>query len=44
VRIKGELWSAKSNEGDIEVGEYIVVVSEQGLKLFVRRRGAVSIR
>lgn len=39
VRIKGELWSATSNEGNIEVGEDIVVVSEVGLKLFVRRPG-----
>lgn len=37
VRIKGELWSATSDEGDIEVGEAIVVVGEQGLKLSVRR-------
>jgi membrane-bound ClpP family serine protease len=37
VRIRGELWGAKSNEGDIEAGEEIVVVSEQGLKLFVRK-------
>ena len=38
VRIRGELWSATSNEGDVEVGEDIIVMSEQGLKLFVRRR------
>jgi membrane-bound serine protease (ClpP class) len=37
VRIKGELWSATSDGGDIEVGEDIVVVGEQGLKLSVRR-------
>ena len=40
VRIRGELWSATSGEGNIESGEDIIVVSEQGLKLFVRRRGA----
>jgi membrane-bound ClpP family serine protease len=39
VRIRGELWGATSNEGNIEVGENIVVVSEEGLKLFVRRAG-----
>jgi membrane-bound ClpP family serine protease len=37
VRIKGELWAARSNEGNIEVGEEIMVVSECGLKLFVRK-------
>ena len=37
VRIRGELWGAKSNEGNIEAGEAVVVVSEQGLKLFVRK-------
>jgi len=39
VRIKSELWSAESAEGDIGVGEEVVVVAEEGLKLFVRRRG-----
>jgi membrane-bound ClpP family serine protease len=37
VKIRGELWGAKSNEGNIEVGEEVVVVSEHGLKLFVRK-------
>ncbi len=37
VRIRGELWAAASNGGDIEVGEDVVVVSEQGLKLSVRK-------
>ncbi len=37
VRIKGELWGATSAEGDIDTGEEVVVVSEDGLKLSVRR-------
>jgi membrane-bound ClpP family serine protease len=37
VRIKGELWVATSPEGDIDAGENIVVVGEDGLKLLVRR-------
>ncbi len=37
VRIKGETWGAASEEGDIETGEEIVVVGEDGLKLLVRR-------
>jgi membrane-bound serine protease (ClpP class) len=37
VRIKGELWGATSSEGDIEVGDEVAVIKEDGLKLFVRR-------
>ncbi len=37
VRIKGELWKAACNEGDIESGEDVIVVSERGLKLVVRK-------
>ncbi len=37
VRIKGETWGASSEEGDIETGEEVVVVGEDGLKLLVRR-------
>ncbi len=39
VRIKSELWGATSSEGDIDTGEEVVVVSEDGLKLSVRRAG-----
>jgi membrane-bound serine protease (ClpP class) len=39
VRIKGELWGATSTEGDIDTGEDIEVVGEDGLKLSVRRAG-----
>jgi membrane-bound ClpP family serine protease len=37
VRIKGELWGAVSDEGNIEAGEDVAVVREDGLKLFVRK-------
>jgi membrane-bound serine protease (ClpP class) len=39
VRIRGELWGATSNEGDIETGEEVVVVGERGLKLLVKKAG-----
>jgi membrane-bound ClpP family serine protease len=39
VRIRGEIWQATSNEGNIEAGEEVVVVSERGLKLLVRKAG-----
>jgi membrane-bound ClpP family serine protease len=42
VRIRGELWNATSNEGDIGVGEDIVVMSERGLKLLVRKAGTTK--
>ena len=37
VKIKGELWGAKSAEGEIGAGEGIVVIGEDGLKLLVRK-------
>ncbi|MBN1176511.1 MAG: hypothetical protein JXA51_02390 [Dehalococcoidales bacterium] len=37
VRIKSELWGATSAEGDINAGEEVVVVGEDGLRLSVRR-------
>ncbi|MGD0779205.1 MAG: NfeD family protein [Dehalococcoidales bacterium] len=37
VKIHGELWSAISEEGDIIIGEDIVVTGEKGLKLLVRK-------
>lgn len=39
VKIKGELWGAMSDEGDIEAGEEVAVIKEDGLKLFVRKIG-----
>ena len=37
VRIKSELWSATSVEGEIEKDEEVMVVGEKGLMLIVRR-------
>ena len=37
VRIKGELWGATSDDGDIDTGEEVRVVGEDGLKLVVRK-------
>ena len=39
VRIKGELWGATSAEGNVDTGEEVEVVGEDGLKLVVRRIG-----
>jgi membrane-bound serine protease (ClpP class) len=39
VRIKGELWGATSVEGNVDTGEWIEVVGEDGLKLVVRKIG-----
>ena len=43
VRIKSELWGAESAEGEMDVGEEVTVVKQDGLKLFVRRRGTDRI-
>ena len=37
VIIKGELWGAKSIDEDIDTGDGVVVVGQDGLKLIVRR-------
>ncbi len=37
VIIKGELWGAKSIDGNIESGEQIMVVEQDGLKLTARK-------
>ena len=39
VMIKGELWTAKSIDGDMEAGEAVTVVGQDGLQLIVRRAG-----
>ncbi|HEY50280.1 MAG TPA: hypothetical protein G4O20_00515 [Dehalococcoidia bacterium] len=44
VMIKGELWGAKSIDGDIDVGEMVVVAGQDGLQLIVRRAGAGNLR
>jgi len=37
VRIKGELWEAKSADDKIGAGEEVTVVEQDGLKLIVRK-------
>jgi len=37
VRIKSELWEAEAADGEIDTGEEVVVVGQDGLKLIVRR-------
>ncbi len=37
VRIGGELWGARSEDGPIQAGEKVVVVGQDGLQLMVRR-------
>ena len=38
IKIAGELWDARSENGDIEAGIPVEVVKQVGLKLIVRRR------
>jgi len=42
VKIRGELWHARSDEGNIDAGEGVVVIGEDGLKLLVRKAGGDS--
>jgi membrane-bound ClpP family serine protease len=42
VKIRGELWSARSDKGNIDAGEGVVVIGEDGLKLLVRKAGGDS--
>jgi len=37
VRIKGELWQSRSSGRRINIGEEVIVVGQDGLKLIVRR-------
>ncbi len=39
IIIKGELWGAESIEGNIDTGEWVMVVEQDGLKLMVRKAG-----
>jgi membrane-bound ClpP family serine protease len=39
VKIKGELWRAKSAGRKIDAGEEVTVVGQKGLKLIVEREG-----
>ncbi len=43
VRINGELWHARSLEGDIAAGETVTVDSIEGLKLKVRKSQSTAL-
>jgi len=43
VKIRGELWGAVSEEGKIDAGTEVVVVGQDGLKLFVRKSDGAGI-
>ncbi len=44
VMIKGELWTAKSIDGDINTGEAVTVVGQDSLQLIVRRTSAGNLK
>jgi membrane-bound serine protease (ClpP class) len=39
VKIRGELWGAAADNGEIEAGEDVIVTGQNGLKLSVRKTG-----
>jgi membrane-bound ClpP family serine protease len=43
VRIEGELWNARSENGPIDAGIDVIVVSQNGLKVVVRPKQHNSI-
>ena len=42
VRIRGELWVAKSASGEMKSGREVIVVGQDGLKLVVRERSTAD--
>ena len=44
IRIKGELWEAKSTGRRINTGEEVAVVEQDGLKLIVRKGGTGNLK
>jgi membrane protein implicated in regulation of membrane protease activity len=38
VKIKGELWQARSESGTLSSGTIVIVVSQKGLELVVRKK------
>ncbi|TET25415.1 MAG: hypothetical protein E3J67_03980 [Dehalococcoidia bacterium] len=43
IKIKGELWEARSSSGKIDSGEKVIVLGQDGLKLVVGRAGIDKI-
>ena len=44
VRIKGELWAARSAGGELSKGIQVIVVAQQRLKLIVRETGGADAK
>jgi membrane-bound serine protease (ClpP class) len=44
VKIRGELWTARSITGEIDSGEQIMVTGQEGLKLLVRKEDRGDIK
>jgi membrane-bound serine protease (ClpP class) len=44
VRIRGELWGAESIDSNIDRGEEVLVVGQDGLKLIVRKAGRNDLK
>ena len=44
IRIRGELWSAESESGELGRGDKVVVVRQDGLKLTVREVGRGGVQ
>ncbi len=42
VRIRGELWTARSADGKLESGREIIVIGQDSLKLIVQASSAIS--
>lgn len=42
VRIRGELWTARSADGELESGREIIVIGQDSLKLVVQERSAID--
>ena len=43
VKIMGELWESRSEGGNIDKGEYVIVTDQIGLKLVVRRKPPATL-
>lgn len=44
IKVEGEVWSAKSQEGIIEKGSQVQILSIEGVKVFVQKIADVSLK
>jgi membrane-bound ClpP family serine protease len=44
VKIRGELWGAVAEGGDVSKGEEVIVTGEDGLRLTVRRTAGFGVQ